>query len=318
MSNPIADTADYFARWKQYSEHLEQDDSAAHHLDNQQQREINNSNDEATAPSRTRSQWLRVLNRISFLNPLDTATEQENNNNEESDDDSINNERDTFELIRSAAATSKSSTRHHSLIIPTSRNHSLNVSTSANGAIRGRGEEEEAQEAEAEEAEEKLPSAYDLENDHVYPLAENHDESSDYFTNPFRQQQEQHQQPIYYDTPIAASSRSTVHTLPQDQEETVEEGTSSGVKDKWDKTIDKLKFIANLQSSPTQQQQQHQSSYNLIHGPSHNLAPWYPPAFDPIFAAFAKDEYGRNVVSGYTICLCYPQTATLIFLCFIY
>lgn len=330
MSNPIADTADYFARWKQYSQQQQdssQDELLPHHLDSTQQQssssrsisnmENNQSHISTTIAEPPRSQWLRVLNRISFLNPLDTSNSgtdsgtnyyQDNTENEGEDDDSINNDRDTFELMRAAAVHQKPSLRHHSL--PASRHHSLALG--AGGAIRGRAatteesyQEETLQQEiakEAQEEEEKLPSAYDLENDQINPLAENHDESSHYFTHPFfpdSHSNNQGEQPIYYDTPAASSSRrSTVHTGAGQQEEEDRSSSSGGggggVKDKWDRTLDKLKLIANLQQ--TQQQQQQQQASYTIPGPSHTLATWYPPAFDPIFAAFAKDEYGRNVV----------------------
>ncbi|KAG2210594.1 hypothetical protein INT47_002536 [Mucor saturninus] len=284
MSNPIADTAEYFARWKQFSRDSQdpQDDEghAASHGNSTDLdptvREVNNNDSNI---SDNRSQWLRVLNRLSFLNPLDSASTT-NENMDFSDDDSIV-DRDTFELMRSAARQQRPTpaSRHQSLAAATSRHHSINVSTSVGGAIRGRDDnEEDLNHTIAQDEEEKLPSAYDLENDHIDPLDDDHgDGESNYFTRPF--------------FPDRAFTRPPITTTPTtSRSNRQEEDDAVRVKDKWDRTLDKLKLIANLQSTPPPPVPLHSNS-----GPSHTLATYYPPAFDPIFAAFAKDEYGRNL-----------------------
>lgn len=288
MSNPIADTADYFARWKQISQHLQdQHDDELHqaNLDTTNSRNMIPLNDQSNI-SDTRSQWLRVLNRISFLNPIETS--QVEGEHDLSDDDSVMIDRDTFELMRSAAKQQypqqkpMMASRHQSVMSQSaaSRHHSLNVSTSPGGAIRGRDEydQQEEQILEEEEEEEKLPSADDLENDQIYPLSQVEDEESNYFTHPFKTD-------TRFEQPTTPT---TLHRI------ITEEQDSSRGKDKWDRTIDKLKLIANLQSSNTVQTT---SVPTVITGPSHTLATYYPPAFDPIFAAFAKDEYGRKLVN---------------------
>ncbi|KAI9272214.1 hypothetical protein EDC94DRAFT_655615 [Helicostylum pulchrum] len=296
MSNPIADTADYFARWKHYSTTSQdlQDDELPPVTTDQYSTirdTINttttNANSNTTATnndsniSDNRSQWLRVLNRISFLNPLDSTTTE----TDFSDDDSIV-DRDTFELMRSAARQQKpvAASRHQSVIAAAaSRHHSINVSTSAGGAIRGRDDDDDDQVI-TQEDEEKLPSADDLENDHIYPLSDNNDhEESNYFTRPF-----------FPDRGFTRLPMTTTPTTARSQRYQQEEEDEIRVKDKWDRTLDKLKLIANLQTSnnitPAVLTQVHT-------GPSHTLATYYPPAFDPIFACFAKDEYGRNLVT---------------------
>lgn len=289
MSNPIADTAEYFARWKQFNRDSQdpQDDEghATVHglstdLESATVREVNNNDSNI---SDNRSQWLRVLNRLSFLNPLESSTTE---NIDLSDDDSIV-DRDTFELMRSAARQQRPTpaSRHQSLAAATSRHHSINVSTSAGGAIRGRDDNEEDLDPLIEqEEEEKLPSAYDLENDHIDPLEDDHgDGESNYFTRPFFPDRTFIKPPI---TTTPTTSRSNRHHE--------EENDAVHVKDKWDRTLDKLKLIANLQSTPAPPAPAQSNP-----GPSHTLATYYPPAFDPIFAAFAKDEYGRNLVNLY-------------------
>ncbi|KAG1107997.1 hypothetical protein G6F42_016157 [Rhizopus arrhizus] len=204
-------------------------------------------------------------------------------------------DRDTFELMRSAARENRHRSRHHS----------LNVSTSATGAVRGRDDEPTAIEEQDHDQEEKLPSAYELENDQVYPLSEenNMDEESNYFTHPFSAEE-----PLYGDDhssvqqppPVLKSAATTRTGRRLDSDNSSVPTTAAGeyddnriIKDKWDRTLDKLKLIANLQSplppSPSPPQT------HVMLGPSHTLATYYPPAFDPIFAAFAKDEYGRNL-----------------------
>ena len=271
MSNPIADTAEYFSRRKQFSQVVEDDGQQETATDPEVITETNPLSD-------PKSQWLRVLNRISFLNATNEIHE------EFSDDDSVI-DRDTFELMRSAGKQQKPMpSRHTSMIAAvTSRQHSLNVSTSAAGAIRGRGDdtEEIENQTEVREEEEKLPSAFELENDRIYPLSQHQDEESSYFTHPF-----------IADRLTVTPSRTTNegNQTPQTPEDAQHRG-----KDKWDRTMDRLKLIANLQSSSNNAPAF--SPNAIITGPSHTLATYYPPAFDPIFAAFAKDEYGRNLVS---------------------
>jgi hypothetical protein len=289
MSNPIADTADYFARWKQISQHLQdQGDDEPHPPAEIIETTTGSRNINSTAEESTRSQWLRVLNRISFLNPIETPQTTNEEENDLSDDDSVIIDRDTFELMRSAARQQSQqkplTSRHQSLMSSSaaqaaaSRHHSLNVSTSHGGAIRGRDDNEGEEQILEQEEEEKLPSADDLENDHIYPLSDHQveDEESNYFTHPFKADTRHEATPTLSNRIISEEER---------QEE-------SRGKDKWDRTLDKLKLIANLQSSNTTQP----ILPNIITGPSHTLATYYPPAFDPIFAAFAKDEYGRKLV----------------------
>lgn len=300
MSNPIADTADYFARWKQYGVPYAQDpqDDESHPTQD------SNREDISTDP---RSQWQRVLNRISFLNP---PTQPEVTEDISDDDDSVIVDRDTFELMRSRQH--RPTSRHHSVQVPTpavttSRHHSLNVSSSANGAIRGRDDttEEQQEHIVEEEEEEKLPSAYDLENDQIYPLSDHQeDEESNYFTHPFNNAASDRP----FVAAVADSPLPTItprkHQLQQGEEEEEDEPSSSSFrgKDKWDRTIDKLKLIANLQSSNNNNNAAAPPTLpNMITGPSHTLATYYPPAFDPIFAAFAKDEYDRNLVMHFSI-----------------
>lgn len=286
MSNPIADTADYFARWKHYSTASQdlQDDELPPVTTDQPStiRDTTNTNTTTTNNdsniSDNRSQWLRVLNRISFLNPLDSTTTE----TDFSDDDSIV-DRDTFELMRSAARQQKpvAASRHQSVIAAAaSRHHSINVSTSAGGAIRGRDDDDD--QVIRQDDEEKLPSADDLENDLIYPLSDNNDhEESNYFTRPF-----------FPDRGFTRPPMTTTPTTARSQRYQQEEEDEVRVKDKWDRTLDKLKLIANLQTSNNTP-----AVLTQVHtGPSHTLATYYPPAFDPIFACFAKDEYGRNLV----------------------
>ncbi|KAI9473922.1 MAG: hypothetical protein EXX96DRAFT_488418 [Benjaminiella poitrasii] len=233
MSNPIADTADYFARWKHHNSNLAL--------------QTNNMSD-------VRTQWFKVLNRLSSFNPLDSETEYPSD-----DDNSSIIDRDTFELLRSGGGSSADIRKY-------------TVSTTSNDDT------------------EKLPSAYELENGHITnPLSEDTvlREESQYFTHPFffSHLSEPPQRPSPAITPLL-SRTGRYHETPGNSNH---EGTTDRpVKDKWDRTLDKIKFIANLQ--PTSNQ-----TSPLIPGPSHTLATYYPPAFDPIFAAFAKDEYGRNL-----------------------
>lgn len=299
MSNPIADTAEYFVRSRQNAQEIQENDehvSSATATPRGIAATGESIHNDSTM-SDTRSQWLRVLNRISFLNPIDnTADEQPL-----SDDESADIDRDTFELMRSAARENRHRSRHHS----------LNASTSATGAVRGRDEEPTVLEEEENEQEEKLPSAYDLENDQVYPLSdEPMDEESNYFTHPFQAEDSTIEQDLptpQQPHPILKTARTTRINRRLETESSSTHTNATGgegeyddsriIKDKWDRTLDKLKLIANLQSG-TQPPTPPSHQTHVMLGPSHTLATYYPPAFDPIFAAFAKDEYGRNLVGN--------------------
>ncbi|KAK4519852.1 60S ribosomal protein L21A [Mucor velutinosus] len=305
MSNPIADTAEYFARWRQTVQEVGDQDShrPGSSTATMTPRGVgmygphptpSESVHHDSTMSDARSQWLRVLNRISFLNPLDTPTAVAADEQLLSDDESVNVDRDTFELMRSAARENRHRSRHHS----------LNVSTSATGAVRGRDDEPTAIEEQDHDQEEKLPSAYELENDQVYPLSDEHnvDEESNYFTHPFKAEEpavpDSDDSSIQQPPPVLKSAPTTRTGRRLDSENSSmptmgEYDDGRIIKDKWDRTLDKLKLIANLQSplppSPAPAQT------HVMLGPSHTLATYYPPAFDPIFAAFAKDEYGRKL-----------------------
>jgi hypothetical protein len=248
MSNPIADTAEYFARWQRH-----EDESTPSDPPN-----LDTPNTEASLTD-IRAQWHRVLNRLSFLTPPLTTEPQEF-----SDDESII-DRDTFELMRSRAA---------------SRHYSLNVSTSATGAVRGRdidNQDDPTAVVIEDEGEEKLPDAYELSRDEA--IVEQQQESN-YFTHPFNHTEDE--EPIQIPKPASTRSRRNYEGVPQE----------GAMRDKWDRTLDKLKLIANLQTTNTATQQQ-----QTMLGPSHTLATYYPPAFDPLFSAFTQDEYGRKLVS---------------------
>ncbi|CEP06786.1 hypothetical protein [Parasitella parasitica] len=312
MSNPIADTAEYFARWRHNNQdkdhstpHSEAAAAAAAAAHSTLPRTVGGTATTTTAGdpvhndssvSDHRSQWLRLLNRISFLNSVDSTPVEDDQ--PLSDEESANVDRDTFELMRSAARENRQRSRHHS----------LNVSTSATGAIRGRDDEPSViEEQDQEDQEELLPSAYDLENDHVYPLSDDSvDEESNYFTHPFQaaaaaaakqnEEEEQVSPPPQRPAPVLKYARTAVpdrRLEPESGDDGYNEDGSRTRKDKWDRTLDKIKLIANFQPGTPPPPSPHQTHVML--GPSHTLATYYPPAFDPIFAAFAKDEYGRNL-----------------------
>lgn len=245
MSNPIADTAEYFARWQRNSSQIQHDSP-------EESPQLDHDANDASLTD-IRAQWQRVLNRLSFLNPPEQ---------EYSDDDD-----DTFELIRDNKRLS-------------SRHYSLNVSTSATGAVRGRdidNQDDPTAVVIEDEGEEKLPSTYELEQGDEAIV-----EGSNYFTHPFNTTEDFDE--IQVPKPASTRSRRNDFEGVQQQE--------SAIRDKWDRTLDKLKLIANLQSTSNT------TTSLSMPGPSHTLATYYPPAFDPLFSAFTKDEYGRKLVTN--------------------
>jgi hypothetical protein len=296
MSNPIADTAEYFARWKANSQADEATTWQSDQPSANTPQSVDLNNDEA------RHQWLKVFNRISFLNPLELYSSSAG----VASDDESTLDRDTFELMRSGAkdnyfpnvsnnnnSGSKSRFGHHSLnMLSLNKGNTGSNPVSATSSIHNHNNREE----------EKLPSAYDLKP--IYPQIER---ERTYFKHPFPEQQQQQQQQYMPEsqsfmmdtmTPSASSTNTQHHSEMMMEEENGNTGSGSNrVKYKWDRTLDRLKWIAHLQS----QQQPQQPKAEIINGPSHTLATYYPPAFDPIFAAFAKDEYGRKLVIKFKI-----------------
>lgn len=63
-------------------------------------------------------------------------------------------------------------------------------------------------------------------------------------------------------------------------------------KKHWGKTLDKVRLIANLHTLP----QQTKAAVNS----TSSLAPYYPPLFDPVFIALSKDQHGHPWVSKHT------------------
>jgi len=62
-------------------------------------------------------------------------------------------------------------------------------------------------------------------------------------------------------------------------------------KKHWGKTLDKVRLIANLHTLP----QQSKAAVNS----TSSLAPYYPPLFDPVFIALSKDQHGHPWVSNH-------------------
>jgi hypothetical protein len=79
-------------------------------------------------------------------------------------------------------------------------------------------------------------------------------------------------------TPTAATATTT----------TMNEGMGRARKH-WGKTLDKVRLIANLHTLPHQPKK-------IVHS-TPSLAPYYPPLFDPVFIALSKDQHGRPWVS---------------------
>ncbi|KAI7907558.1 uncharacterized protein BX663DRAFT_547271 [Cokeromyces recurvatus] len=280
MSNPIADTAEYFAQWGHHSQsNTHQDDV------NIVRDHLNRHTYYGDSSKPSSSQWFKVLNRLSSLNPLEQRQRTKTYSVDDDDHSSVIN-RDTFELLRSVETARYQQQQQQQATV---------VGHHGRYDLDNYHEEENHHRVIIEDETEKLPSAYELENDHINPLSEDSglQEESHYFTHPFFSP---------YDTklpqhPLPIQSSSTQRGRHQDvliREDTTTSANYLVIKDKWDRTLDKIKFIANLQSSSNH----HHLSFSYLNsGPSHTLATYYPPAFDPIFAAFAKDEYGRNLVT---------------------
>lgn len=240
MSNPIADTADYFKRWKTISHRAQTDDSDLHYQP--QHSDSFDSIDPRVASKTKKGQWKGVIDRL-LNTTMDSNVTTEEPEDMVSDDDS-------------------------------------------NAFIRARDIKQSTEEELQHQEDYNLPSAYDLENDNINPLDEEHSnlpEQRTYFKHPFAEQQE-----VADDSGVGLGAAPTAPpTLGVPETVPVSSGETTTARNNWGKTVDLLKLMSNLQQTSPDLQRE---------GPTHTLATYYPPAFDPIFTAFARDLNGRKLV----------------------
>ncbi|KAI8371715.1 uncharacterized protein BYT42DRAFT_581253 [Radiomyces spectabilis] len=280
MSNPIVDTAEYFAQKKAQLRH-----SAIHprssacghpraHLDPDfgsgadHHHAISSSasaaQDARSLPTVTprrddslfdpRAQWNRVVSRLSFLAPEPPTREDSLYSDDFSDEEADTVDHDTFELMRSAARENRLRARFYNT-------HAA---------------------YDYDDDDERLPSAADMNQD---PDSSNESADENYFAHPFPARRP------------SASPRTALETIryadappssSQPHEASSEPNIDKQARRQWTKTLDKIRLISNIQSFP-------QSPRDIPPANTNALAPYYPPAFEPIFIALSSDEYGRKL-----------------------
>lgn len=146
--------------------------------------------------------------------------------------------------------------------------------------------EQETQQQQVQDDDDALPSAHDLEH--------GQDETGDndnFFAHPFPQEDQRQHGPkrtMRISLPQPDSPPLAAAPIPP-QPPTEEEETSDRTKNRWSKTIDRIKLVANLQTF-------HERAGGSIPSEDTSLAPYYPPLFEPSFISLSVDEYGRKLV----------------------
>ncbi|KAI8339947.1 hypothetical protein BC941DRAFT_511341 [Chlamydoabsidia padenii] len=107
--------------------------------------------------------------------------------------------------------------------------------------------------------------------------------------------------PISFSGPIQFSRPDLQHeeggssssTSSSDNTARPEETLESTKKTHWEKTLEKIKLISSMQQQDTPTTQLDTSATTIV-ATSNTLVPYYPPAFDPLFIAFTRDEHGHK------------------------
>lgn len=123
----------------------------------------------------------------------------------------------------------------------------------------------------------ELPTPLDLETE-AGTSHSSAPEEDNYFARPFKPTEGDVQQ---------AEQSDRAKREEQDERMRQENGQA---RHHWGKTLDKIRLIANLHSLP-------QHSSHVSASATNSLAPFYPPAFEPMFIALSTDEYGRRLVT---------------------
>lgn len=141
------------------------------------------------------------------------------------------------------------------------------------------------------EQDDSLPNANDIQDRTYEKLntddnfdeerAKKEEDDKNFFKHPFDEQQKHAQGILSPEDPSSTTSMfPTVDAAAAEQQR--EKGKA---KKHWGATLDKVRLIANLHTLPRQQKVGTQMTSSV--------APYYPPLFDPLFIAMSKDNHGH-------------------------
>ncbi|CAO3592700.1 unnamed protein product [Absidia cylindrospora] len=101
--------------------------------------------------------------------------------------------------------------------------------------------------------------------------------------------------PVPEEDEIGESSSTSKTTTQYDQDDGKKSSDTldSIAKSQWGKTLDKIKLISSMQQQDQPTTQLDTSATTII-ATTNTLVPYYPPAFDPLFIAFTRDEHGNK------------------------
>ncbi|KAI9485673.1 MAG: hypothetical protein EXX96DRAFT_494975 [Benjaminiella poitrasii] len=325
MSNPIADTAVYFAEREERFKQL--------HISPNSQRNYNNDdNDYLASPESPENrrpqpqtihhtlsdfdpklQWQKVMKRLPNLarensrhshRTIHTTNTTDSSSSSSSDSRSSDNggsEGDSDERENNTNGNHHETRRFGHL------SHRIEQRR------RKQQEEEARRHNRYDEQDDVLPEAEELpdnisverlqlQQEQRQQLEEEQEHHQNYFENPFKTSIEDDDKDIQNTTTAESPTKPTVEVDTEEKDNTkrTESGGGSGsggetevtgkAKKHWGKTLDKVRLIANLHTLP------HQHKVDNVISTS-SLAPYYPPLFDPVFIALSKDQHGRPWVA---------------------
>lgn len=142
-----------------------------------------------------------------------------------------------------------------------------------------RAKQQQQEEEQPTTEEDNLPAPHDLDHD------EELDDTENFFVHPFRDIPSERtlQTRIRITEPPPPPPLAAAAPPPVEQGDS----SSSSARSHWDKTLDRIKVITNLQTLQERDV------------PSMSLAPYCPPVFEPAFIALSTDEYGRKLVKNF-------------------
>lgn len=309
MSNPITDTAEYFAekeRNKNTKPNLRifpsQDQQASPSNLNLQDL-LSPESPESRQPSAPqhhnlsdfdpKAQWQKVLKRLPNRHANKSENDDDTSSASSSDDDQHGSDKDAYEMNRFGRPYRQKRNKH--------KNQQYN------------------------DQDDVLPDTNDISEkgeNNVEPPTEEEQKNDNYFAKPFDESGSGSNisSKSTAEAPIAPTLDAVVeeekHNIKKKQKQApssshMSSGSSSDsdespnedispinqadltptspddgrAKKHWGKTLDKVRLIANLHTLPHQPK-------TVVNSTS-SLAPYYPPLFDPVFIALSKDQHGH-------------------------
>lgn len=312
MSNPIADGALFYLTQQHRHGYESQPNLTSNSpfpssADDSNSYPRSSSQRDSGLLGEARERWKSVLSRLSLTADTTTPTIDPDHSTSDIEESS------TYELLQKDSDHRRGSWHYPPRIWQQIRNH-----------------HHHSKQQDPSKDDDQLPSTQDL-----FESAERNQQrqsagEDNYFLHPFRKQwrqkrrqggddsatedEEEEEQDQLATKPVIPTPRARLTRVSVDVvgggggqgDHTMDQDTMA--RDNWGKTFDKIKMIANIQNFPglgsTRDDNMDTTHTNgrdmhMVPTTSTTLAPYYPPAFEPVFIALSRDEYGRKLVSSY-------------------